>query len=209
MLVVMDKPIHEKHLTLLLQTNSKQFKLAITILTESNGIFNVINKKKTNSKFTVSINDDDFNTITVPPGAFEIESLNNEIKRNFIEEGYFTEANYPVTRKLTFAALGSTIEISSNIRGSQIAFIPDDSIRDFLGSKPVLLHEEYNSSDSSLEFLSVDKISFELDFAQDMIFKGRRSGIFRNFTLDVDPAYKNSERFRGGVHWYMMQSKDF
>ena len=46
MLIVMDKPIHEKHLTLLLQTNSKQFKLAITFLTESNGIFNVTNKKK-------------------------------------------------------------------------------------------------------------------------------------------------------------------
>ena len=46
MLVVMDKPIHEKPLTLLLQTNSKQFKLAITFLTESNGIFNVTNKRK-------------------------------------------------------------------------------------------------------------------------------------------------------------------
>ena len=41
-----------------------------------------------------------------------------------------------------------------------------------------------------------------------MIFKCKRSGIFHNFTLDVDPGYKYNENFRGGVQWYMMESKD-
>ena len=39
-----------------------------------------------------------------------------------------------------------------------------------------------------------------------MIFK-KRSGIIHNFTLDVDPGYKYIETFRGGVQWYMMESK--
>ena len=26
--------------------------------------------------------------------------------------------------------------------------------------------------------------------------------------MDVDPGYKYIEKFRGGVQWYMMQSKD-
>ena len=26
--------------------------------------------------------------------------------------------------------------------------------------------------------------------------------------MDVDPGYKNIEKFRGGVQWYMMESKD-
>ena len=42
-----------------------------------------------------------------------------------------------------------------------------------------------------------------------MIFKGKRSGIFHNFSMEVDPGYKFIEKFRGGVLYYMMQSKDF
>ena len=41
-----------------------------------------------------------------------------------------------------------------------------------------------------------------------MIFKGKRSGTIHNFTMDVDPGYKHIEKFRGGVQWYMMESKD-
>ena len=42
-----------------------------------------------------------------------------------------------------------------------------------------------------------------------MIFKGKRSGIIHNFTMDVDPGYKFIEKFRGGVQWYMMETKDY
>ena len=41
-----------------------------------------------------------------------------------------------------------------------------------------------------------------------MIFESRRSRKFHNFTKDVDPGYKYIEKFRGGVQWYLMESKD-
>ena len=41
-----------------------------------------------------------------------------------------------------------------------------------------------------------------------MIFRGRRSGIIHNFTMDVNPGYKYIEKFRGGIQWYMLQSRD-
>ena len=41
-----------------------------------------------------------------------------------------------------------------------------------------------------------------------MIFNGKRSGIFHNFTMDVDPGYKLIEKFRRGVRWYMVENKD-
>ena len=34
-----------------------------------------------------------------------------------------------------------------------------------------------------------------------MIFKGKKSGIFRNFTMEGDPGYKYIEKFRDGVQW--------
>ena len=48
MLIVMDKSTHEEHLSQPLQTNIKQFKIAVTFLTGYNGIFNVTDK---NNKF--------------------------------------------------------------------------------------------------------------------------------------------------------------
>ena len=83
---------------------------------------------------------DDFSKIRVSPGAYEIEMLNIEFRRNVIEGGYPTEVNYPFTRKPGFSTLTAIIEISSNIAGSQIAVTPDDSLRDLFGFKPVLIH---------------------------------------------------------------------
>ena len=128
MLIVMDKSTHEEHLSQPLQTNNKQFKIAVTFLTGYNGIFNVTNL---NNKFYFmkSIADEDgYIIITIPPGAYELENLNNEIKRIIIDEGHYTEATYPFTIKPNFSTLGSIIEIST--QGPTITFVPDDSIRD-------------------------------------------------------------------------------
>ena len=206
MLIVMDKSTHEEHLSQPLQTNNKQFKIAVTFLTGYNGIFNVTDK---NNKFYFmkSISDEDgYIQISIPPGAYEIESLNNEIKRIIIDEGHFTEANYPFTIKPNFSTLGSIIEISP--QGPIITFMHDDSIRDLLGFNARTLYEEYTLSNNPVDILSFDNIFLECDIAQGMIFKGKRSGIIHNFTMDVNPGYKYIEKFRGGVQWYMMESKD-
>ena len=112
LLIVMDKNTHEEQLSQTLQPNIKQFKKAITFLTACNGIFNVTNE---NNKFyfkkTIN-NEDGFIIITIPPGAYEIEKLNNEIKRIIIDEEHYTEANYPFTMEPNFSTLGSIIEIS-------------------------------------------------------------------------------------------------
>ena len=127
-LIVMDKSTHEEHLFQPLQTKNKQFKIAVTFRTGYKGIFNVTNS---NNKFYFkkTITDEDgFIKITTPPGAFRRESLNNEIKRIIIDEGYYTEANYPFTIKPNISTLGCIIEISP--QGPIISFMFDDSIRD-------------------------------------------------------------------------------
>ena len=90
----------------------------------------------TNNKFYFikSITDKDgYTIITIPSGAYEIESLNNEIERIIIDEEHYTETNYPFSIKPIFSTLGSIIEIST--QGPVITFVPDDSIRDLLGFK--------------------------------------------------------------------------
>ena len=197
MLIVMNKSTHEEHLSQPLQTNIKQFKFAVTFLTGYNGIFNVTNE---NNKFyfkkTIS-DDDGFIKITIPPGAYEIESLNNEIKRIIIDPEHYTEATYPFTIKPNFSTLGSIIEIST--QGPIISFMFDDSIKNLLGFNARKLYEEYTPSNHPVDILSFDNFFLICNIAQGMIFKGKRSGIFHNFTMDVDPGYKYNEKFRGGV----------
>ena len=41
-----------------------------------------------------------------------------------------------------------------------------------------------------------------------MIFRGKRTGIIHNLTMTVNPGYKYVEIFRGGIQWYVTESKD-
>ena len=151
MLIVMDKSTHEEHLSQTLQTNIKQFKIAVTFLTDYNGIFNVTNSNN-NFYFMKSISDEDgYKQIIIPPGAYEIESLNDEIRRIIIDGGHFIEANYPFTIKPNFSTLSSIIEIST--QGSILSFMFDDSIRELLGFDARTLCEEYTLSNNPVDII--------------------------------------------------------
>ena len=203
MLIIMDKSSNEEHLFQPLQTNNKQFKIAITFLTGYNGIFNITSK---NIKFYFINPANEIVKITIPHGAYELKSLDLEIKRIKFEEGHITEDFYPFSIKPNFSTLGSIIEITDP--NFLIDFTYDNTIRDLLGFNAVILEDEYNLSQNPVDILSFDNIFLECDIAQGMIFKGKKSTIIHNFTMDVDPGYKYIEKFRGGVMWYMMESKD-
>ena len=73
MLVLLDRSTHEEHLSQPLQTDKKQFKIAVTFLTGFNGIFKFIDK---NNKFYFArlLTSETF-SINKQQGAYEIESL--------------------------------------------------------------------------------------------------------------------------------------
>ena len=62
-------------------------------------------------------------------------------------------------------------------------------------------------SSNPVDILSFDNIFLETNVSEGMIYRGKKSGIIHNFTMDVDPGYKCIEKFRGGGQWYMMESK--
>ena len=186
MLIVMDKSTHEEHLSQPLQTNNEQFRKAVTFLTGYNGRFNVTNS---NIKFyfTTSISDIDSSFIIIPPGTYELENLDDEIKRICINDGHFTESTYPFKIRPNFSFLGSIIKIDVGI-GRQIDFNPNDSIRDLLAFRPKILNGEYNISDHPVDILSFDNIFIETNVSRGLIFKGKQTGIIHNFTMDADPG---------------------
>ena len=158
--------------------------------------------KKNKFYFLKSITDDSFTQVIWPPGVYEIETLNKEIKRIFIEERHYTEANYSVTVKPNFSTLGSIIEIST--QGPPRTLVPNDSIRDLLEFNETTIYEEYNQSPNPVDISSFDNVFLECDIAKGMIFKSKRSRLLHYFTMDVDPGYKHLEKFRWillGIWW--------
>ena len=111
-----------------------------------------------------------FFQIRIPPRAYEIESLNDEIKRTIIEKAHYTENNYPFKIKPNFSTLGSIVEIITP--GPQISFVSDDSIESLIGFNEILVWGKYNLSDNPVDILSFDNFFLECDIAQGMIFKG-------------------------------------
>ena len=185
MLVVMDKSIHEEHLSKPLQTKIKQSKIAVTFLTGYKGIFNVTDKNNI-FYFAKSTSDEDgFIQITIPTGAYEIERLNNENKRNIIDEGHFTEADSRFTIKPNFCTVGFIIE--SSRPEPLISFLPDDSIRNHLEFKATTKYEEFNLSPNPVDIFSFDIIFLGCDTAQGMIHRGK---IIHNWTMTVHPGYR-------------------
>ena len=132
--------------------------------------------------------------------------MHNEIKRNIIDEGHYTEANYTFTINPKFSTLGSIIEIST--QGPVITFVPDDNIRQFLGFNKTTVFEDYNLSPNPVDILSFDNLFLECDIAQGNIYREKRSGLIHIWTMTVYPVYKYVDSCKGGITWYMMENLD-
>ena len=126
-------------------------------------------------------------------GAYEIESLSDEIKWIIIDEEHFTESNYLFHIRPNFSSLGSIVEIKP--QGPLIGFVFNDSIGNLLGFDETILYEEYNISKKPVDILSFDNNFIHTDIAEGMIFRGERNGIIHNFTMNVDPGYEYIEHF--------------
>ena len=179
------------------KSKNEQFKMAVTFLTGYNGVFKVTYSKNQLYLKKTTFDGDDFFQIAKPPGAYEIESINNEIKRIFIDKGHYNEIECPFTIKPNFSTLGSIIEKTP--QGPIISFVFNDSKRNLLGFHESMLYKEYNLSRNHVDISSFDIIFLECDFVKGNIFKSRRSGIFDNQTMTVDPDYKYIEKFAGGI----------
>ena len=164
-LIVLVESTDEEILYQPLQTNNHWFEFPVSFLTGYNGVFNITNKMIEVS-FTTSYIDDCFILIIILSGVHELASLNDEIKRIFNEDGYFTEENDPIVVEPENSTLGSTIGRKTILIGSQVGFTPDDTLRDFSGFEPVVLYEKENLSCHSFDIFSFDNSLHQTDTAQ-------------------------------------------
>ena len=137
-----------------------------------------------------------------------MESWNKKNKRITIHEWFFTEEHYPFPVKPNFSTIDSIIEIEP-CRAWKTSFVRDDILRDLIGFKPIVVLDESILSLYPLDIMSFVNNFPETDIAHGLIFTGKQTGIDHNWTMTVDPGYKNLEWFDGGVQWSLTESKDF
>ena len=106
-----------------------------------------------------------------------------------------------------FSTLGSIIGVSR--KETLISFTPDDNISVRLGFNPETVNEIYDLSPNRVDILWSDINFFGTDIAEGNVFKGEGSGMIHDFSLDVGPVYKCTEKFQGGNIWYTMESGVF
>ena len=62
-------------------------------------------------------------------------------------------------------------------------------MRHLLGFNETTLCEPYNQSHNLVDTLSFENILSESNVGRCMTFRGKRSGIFQKFTMEVDPGH--------------------
>ena len=96
-----------------------------------------------------SLFDEDFFQIRIPIGPYELESLNDDIKRNIIAEEHFTESDSPFHIKPIFSTLGSIIEKKPQVRLNGSVF--NGSIGNLLGFEEIILYKGKNVSPNPVD----------------------------------------------------------
>ena len=105
--------------------------------------------------------------------AYELVSLNAEIKLIIIDEGYFTEEDYPFTIESYFSKLGRSIEVEPG-RGWQSSYVQNDTSRVLICFTPKVILVEFNLSDETVDKLSFEKLFREPDTAHGIVLGGNR-----------------------------------
>ena len=83
-----------------------------------------------------------------------------------------------------------------------------DKIRSLFVLHETIIYREFNLSLNPVDILCFEKILLHCDIAKEMIYKQRRSGLTKTWTLTVNSGFKFVESFARGITWYMMKTED-
>ena len=143
--------------------------------------------------------------ITIPPGSYEIEDIENYIKMS-LANGDFTIVIVPtkndeienyVQKNLETASTIISIKPNNNTLRSEIKsnreinFKPKDSIGELLGFTPrVLLANKTHTSDSPVAILKVNALRIECNITTGAYINNRKVHTIHEFFPTVPPGYK-------------------
>jgi hypothetical protein len=163
--------------------SAKQYEAALVYMSTYNSIPNVSGKR--NNKFTYSTdNGISWKSIALDTGAYELEDINNEIKR-IIKENGDDEAAVEITANI------STLKSVVNIKQTsyQVDFREDQTIGSLLGFDKEVLSFGYHKSPRKVDITFISSILVNLDIIMGSYVKGRLFPTVHSFYPNVPPGY--------------------
>ena len=180
------RPLPQIPLEVKYKTNHFKMNLQDSIdLTDGNYVIGVSSFNTYNSIFNVTSKNNKiiyfdgllyWKEILLPPGAYEIEQINDEIARQLSLEVDFTES--PIILEANTATLHSLIRLSD---GHKVDFTQPNTLGDLLGFDSVILSEPYNYSKNKVNIIDIHR----LHLCCDSIISSLRNGFPSNISLSI------------------------
>src|SRR5271166_4506861 len=178
---------------------NKQYEAALLSLETYNSIPNIIEGKNNEFKY---YNGEAWKTIILSTGAYELNAINNEIKRQII-------ANRDSESAIDITADVSTLKsiVSIDNPNYKVDFGIPNSIGSVLGFETVIGHG-YNVSPNIVDIIQVNSILVNIDIIMGSYVNGSASPTIYSFYPNVAPGYKIVERPNPSLIYYPLSRHD-
>ena len=125
----------------------------------------------------------------LPPGAYEIEQINDEIARHFASESF----NYIAINSAAIKLEANTATLHSIIRlndGYKVDFTQPNTLRDLLGFESIILSDIYNYSKNKVNIIAIHRLHLCSDCIIGSLRIGFPSNILFTIVLNESPGAK-------------------
>jgi hypothetical protein len=164
---------------------NRNYEAALTYFSAYNTIFNV---DDTNNKFIYSTDPAradpskvdkgiTWKTIKLPNGAYEINQINNEVKRQ-VGEGIEIGVNLSTTK--------SYINITKP--DFKVDFTKSNTLREMLGFTPQILSTGFNISNNVVQITNLTAIMIHCDLISGSYINGKESNVIYSFPANLVPT---------------------
>ena len=190
------RPLPQIHLEVKLKTNHYKMDLQESIdLTYGNYEIGVSSFNPYNSIFNVTSENNKiiffdgllyWKILVLPPGAYEIEQINDEISRQLQVEAESLGDN-PIQLEANIGTLHSIMSLKF---GFKIDFSQSGTLRDLLGFDSMILTESYNYSKNKVNIIDIRRLHLCSDCIIDSLRNDLPSNILFSIVLNEPPGAK-------------------
>ena len=181
---------------------TKNYEAALLSLDTYNSIPNVTRNKSNVLKYSTD-DGTTWKTIALDTGAYELQAINSEIKRQIIVNGDDESA---INISANISKLTSIVKIENS--RYKIDFGASHSIGPILGFKKVIIGHGYNESPNIVNIMQVNSILVNLDIIMGSYVNGLQSPTLYSFYPNVSPGYKIVERPNPSLIYYPLSRHD-
>ena len=181
---------------------TKEYEAALLSLDTYNSIPNVTKNKNNVLKYSTD-DGTTWKTIALDTGAYELQAINSEIKRQIIVNGDDESA---INISANISKLTSIVNIEKS--RYKIDFGASDSIGPILGFEKVIVGHGYNESPNIVNIMQVNSILVNLDIIMGSYVNGLQSPTLYSFYPNVSPGYKIVERPNPSLIYYPLSRHD-